>query len=92
LLLFSVIKIFIYDKGNFFEKENQESINNKILYKCFIEKNEKNEIYFYQYVRYNIDDKKDRIFCYKCNDKKCNGLITLNYNKKYNNEKFNKRK
>ena len=78
--------IYIFDNGVYFKKENEESIRNKIEYGCFIEKNKFNEIYFYQYARYNIDDISDNIYCFKCNDKDCTGLITLNYNKNKENK------
>ena len=73
--------IYIIDKGKFFKKENKESNDNNIEYSCFIEKNN-DEIYFYQYVKYNIDDIEDNNYCYRCNDLNCNGLISIKYKEK----------
>lgn len=81
--------IYILDEGIFFKKENKESIENHLPYYCFIEKNIKNEIYFYQYGRYNIDDIKDKIFCFRCNDLKCKAIICLNYKEKNDRDKLN---
>ena len=84
----SPIIYYVVEKKNYFKKENQESHENNLEYSCFIEKNKNNEIYFYQYIKYNIDDNDDNIFCYRCCDINCNGLITLNYSDKNNKEKI----
>lgn len=84
----SSIIYYIIDKGNYFKKENRESHENKLEYNCFIEKSKNNEIYFYHYIKYNIDDNEDNIFCYRCCDSNCRGLITLNYSSKNNEEKI----
>ena len=39
--------IYLLDKGDFFKKENKESKENNLSYGCFIQKNQKNEIFFY---------------------------------------------
>jgi len=77
---------YIIDKGKYFKRENKESQENNLEYSCFICKNNNNEIYFYQYVKYNIDDIEDNNFCYRCSDPECKGLITLNYKDKKNKD------
>ena len=79
--------IFLLDKGEFFKKENKESKSNNLSYNIFIQKNQDNEIFFYQYAKYNINDINDKIFCFRCCDKKCSGIININYKKSIENFK-----
>ena len=79
--------IYLLDKGDFFKKENKESKENNLSYGCFIQKTQKDEIFFYQYAKYNINDTHDKKFCFRCCDQKCTGIININYTK--NIENFN---
>ena len=79
--------IYLLDNGDFFKKENKESKQNNLSFGCFIQKNQKDEIFFYQYAKYNINDTHDKKFCFRCCDQKCTGIININYAK--NIENFN---
>ena len=80
--------LYLLDKSIFFKKENKESVKNNLLYGCFIQKDENEEIYFYKYAKYNIDDIDNKLFCFKCCDEKCNGIINVNYSKNIENLKI----
>ena len=79
--------VYIIDDGKFFKNEIKESLVNSIKYYCYIQRNSNKEIYFYHFIKYNINI-EDNIYYFSCNDLKCHGLISLNYDE--NNDNYEK--